>query len=96
MALRSAPPFELANALGRSLMLRDHGTKLSQHVVQLRIQPLELPVVAQNNRGEDAHVLAQTANVARRPLERPSDIGQIHDGLASIVAQNRPPAAADT
>jgi hypothetical protein len=66
LALGSVPLFEMADALGRSLMLRDRGTKLSQHVVQLRIQPLELPVVAQNNRGEGAHVLAQTANVARQ------------------------------
>ncbi len=91
---RSASLFELPDALGGSLMLRDHGTKLLQHVVQLRIQPFEFPIVPQDNRGEDGHVLAQTSDIAGKPLQRPPDVGQIHDGLASIVAHHGPPAVA--
>jgi len=59
---------EAADAFSSTLMLCDHRAKLLQHVVQLCVQPLEFPVVAQHDRGEDPHIVAQACNVAGQPL----------------------------
>src|SRR5713101_7197527 len=73
-------------------MLGDHRTKLFQHVIQLCIEPLEFPVVAQRDRGNDVHVVAQACDVAGQPLQRATDKREV-GGLASIVAQSLSPGS---
>jgi hypothetical protein len=61
-------------------LLPIHGPTLFQHTA-LRV------VEALHNRGQNMHVVAEGGHFGGQPLHRPTDVGQIDNRLAPLVAQ---------
>jgi hypothetical protein len=57
-----------------------HGAKFFQHTA-LRV------VEALHNRGQNMYVVSQAGHFGGQPLQCLSDVGQIDDRLAALVAQ---------
>jgi hypothetical protein len=76
----SALLFQLPQTFAEAGLLPVHGPELLQHAV-LRI------IEALHNRGQNMHIVAQAGYFGGQSLQRPTDIGQIDNWLASFVAQ---------
>src|SRR5437879_1245550 len=72
--------FQLPEPFAEAGLLSVHGPKLFQHAA-LRV------VEALHNRSQNVHVVAQARHFGGQPLQRPTDVGQIDNRLASLVAQ---------
>jgi hypothetical protein len=80
LATTSALFFQLPEAFAEAGLLPVHGPKLFQHTA-LRV------VEALHNCGQDMHIITQASHFGGQTLQRPADIGQIDNRLASLVAQ---------
>jgi hypothetical protein len=72
--------FQLPQAVAEAGLLPVHGAELLQHAA-LRV------VEALHNRSQNMHIVAQAGHFGGQSLQRPTDIGQIDNRLASLVAQ---------
>ena len=76
--------FQLPEAFAEARLLPVHGPELFQHAA-LRV------VEALDDRSQNMHVVAQAGHFGGQPLQHPTDIGEIDNRLASLVAQWRSP-----
>lgn len=81
LAAGSALLFELPQSLAEARLLAVDGANLLQQTAMRIVETLD-------DRGHYVHVVAQAGDLGDEPLQRLTDIGQVDDGSASILAHD--------
>jgi hypothetical protein len=71
---------QIPEAFAEAGLLPVHGAKFFKHTAVRVVEAL-------HNRGQNMHVVARAGQFGCQPLQRPADIGQIDNRLASFVTQ---------